>query len=77
MHVGGQRSVLEAEVVDIEIPLLISKDSMVRIGIILDFMNDTAMINGKQIKLKITSSGHNLISLSKYNLLMNTEVDTF
>ena len=66
-YIGGQRGFLEAEVVDTEIPLFISKDSIKRIRMILDFTNDTATINGKQIKLEITSNGHYLISLSKYN----------
>ena len=70
--VGEQRGVLETEVIDIKIPLLVSEGSMRKIGMILNFTNDTAMINGKLTKLEITFSGHYLKSLSKYNRLTNT-----
>ena len=71
--VGEQRGVLETEVIDIKISkLLVSEGSMKKIGMILNFTNDTAMINGKLTKLEITFSGHYLKSLSKYNRLTNT-----
>ena len=53
---------LGVEIVDNEIPLLISKSSMKKMGINLDFITDSVKLaDGKLIKLHCSSSGHYLL----------------
>ena len=65
VYIENERGMMETEVVDQEIPLLISKEAMRKHGVILNFSKDTAIFNGKEIKLETTSSGHYLITLSE------------
>ena len=52
-------------IVDSDIPLLLSKDSMKRAGTCLNFENDNIMMFKKKIPLRCTSSGHYHISTTK------------
>ena len=54
------------DVVDAEIPLLISKPAMKRMGIKIDFVKDEAIINGKILKLQSSSSGHYVIHVTEW-----------
>ena len=65
VYVGNQRCTLETEVVDIDLPLLISKQAMKSTGMILDFNKDSATLNGEEISLDTTSSGHYALSLTR------------
>ena len=53
------------EVVDSDIPLLLSKDAMKRAGTCLNFEDDTVMMLKKKIPLSCTSSGHYYIPITK------------
>ena len=53
------------DVVDADIPLLLSKDSMKRARICLNFENDSIMMFKKKIPLRCTSSGHYHIPITK------------
>ena len=53
------------DVVDSDIPLLLSKDAMKRAGICLNFDDDSAMMLKKKIPLSCTSSGHYYIPITK------------
>ena len=61
---GGERGRLTTDVVDSNIPLLLSRRSMKRSEMVLDFKNDTVRVNGRDIKLKITHTGHYALPLS-------------
>ena len=63
---GGVEGQLTTDVVDCNIPLLLSKRSMKSVGMILDFKNDKATVGKERrdIKLKITKSGHYALPLS-------------
>ena len=61
---GGKRGTLTTDVVDSNIPLLLSRRSMKRTGMILDFKNDTVRVNDRDMKLKITNTGHYALPLS-------------
>ena len=63
--IGGENGLLETEVVDIDLPLLMSKQSMKKTGMILNFDRDTATFNGQEVNLDTTSSGHYSLSLTK------------
>ena len=53
------------DVVDADIPLLLSKDSMKRARICLNFENDSIMMFKKKIPLRCTSSWHHHIPITK------------
>ncbi len=54
---------LSIDVIDSDIPLLLSKEHMKKLGIAINLINDTATANGKPIKLHTTSAGHYIINL--------------
>jgi len=82
VYIGGRRQQLEVEVVDAEIPLLVSKDTMKNIGMQLDFEHDTAVIDGEEIQLACTTSGHYCMPLNVFcvdagNIVLKVnEIDT-
>ena len=53
------------DVVDSDIPLLLSKDTMKRAGTCLNFEDDSVTMSKKKIPLSCTSSGHYYISITK------------
>ena len=63
--IGGLRTTMKTEVVESDIPLLLSKPDMKRMGFKLNMANDTLEVNGKYIELDTTSSGHYYIPLKE------------
>ena len=59
----GEKTFITTDVVDSDIPLLLSKPDMKRFGVKLDLETDTANIFGKKIELETTSSGHYCVPL--------------
>ena len=53
-NIGGFECFIEAEVVDCEIPLLLSKESLKRAQTILDINNDNVSMFGKQVDVQFT-----------------------
>ena len=49
---------IEANILDCELPLLMSKPALKKAGAILDFQNDVMIIDGEKIGLIDTKSGH-------------------
>ena len=62
-YIGGRRSTITTEVVDCHIPLLLSNKSMKGANMMLNFEKDMVMIDGKQIRLQSSKSGHYLLPL--------------
>ena len=62
--IGTKVCSIEAEVVDCELPLLLSKDSLKRAKTVLDLNNDKVSMFGEQIDVNFTSSGHYCVSIS-------------
>ena len=60
---GGDDNEIEIDVVTSDIPLLLSKGEMKKLGIMLDMKNDKALINGKPLILTTTSAGHYVVDL--------------
>lgn len=56
--IGGGTADITTDVVESKIPLLLSRRSMSKVGMIIDFHKHTAIVNGRHIKLKRTYSGH-------------------
>lgn len=63
-YIGDMRATICTDVVNCNIPLLMSKCSMKKAKMCLVFANDTVKICGKIIHLKSTSSGHYVLPLS-------------
>ena len=73
---GSQIGVIECEVIDKNLPLLLSKDFMKKAGVTINFVEGSAIINGAKIYLDITSSGHQIIPLrqSQENIFMTLDM---
>ena len=61
--IGGVDNKIELDVIESDIPLLLSKDAMKDLGITLDMKNDRGTINGKPLILTTTSAGHYTVDL--------------
>ena len=62
--IAGKDVMLSTEVIDYDIPLLLSKQAMKKASTQIDFKSDTVTMFGKNIDLSFTSSGHYCISLN-------------
>ena len=60
---GGDIKTIELDVISSDIPLLLSKGEMKKLGIVLDMKNDSALMDGKPLILNTTSAGHYVIDL--------------
>ena len=56
--IGKKKLFIETNVVDSEIPLLLSKAAMKKAGSKLDFCRNTVTMLGENVKLSFTESGH-------------------
>ena len=67
---AGVRINIRTDVVDSDIPLLLSKDAMKKANMKLDLQFDTAEIFGKTVSLNCTSSGHYCIPIVEENAML-------
>ena len=63
--IGGIPRTILSNIVDSDIPLLLSKPDMKKMGFTLNMANDTLEVNGVSIELDTTSSGHYFIPLKE------------
>ena len=70
----GKQVRVKTDVVDSDIPLLLSRSAMKKAGVKMDSENDTAVIMGKEVALNITSSGHYCIPIDKTETVHVNEV---
>lgn len=61
--VAGKACTITTDIVDTNIPLLLSKDAMKKAGTVLNLEKDEITILGETLKLECTSSGHYSIPL--------------
>ena len=54
---------IETEIVEADIPLLLSKSSLKRAGTVLDLKNDKCSMFNKPVNLEFTSSGHYCVNI--------------
>ena len=64
--IAGQEVTITTDVVDSDIPLLLSRTAMKKAALKMDLENDTAQIMGKDVSLNLTTSGHYCIPIDKY-----------
>ena len=57
-YILGRRTTLSADVVDRNIPLLISKEEMKKRRFTINFQTDQLVVDGKEYDLSTTSKGH-------------------
>lgn len=63
--IAGRNITIKTDVVDSDIPLLLSRTAMKKAQIKMDLENDTAEIFGKEIALNFTSSGHYCVPIDR------------
>ena len=61
--IGDKHCKISTDVVDLELPLLLSKASLKKANAVIDFENDKVTMFGQNIKLLQTSSGHYSVNL--------------
>ena len=69
--IGTKRVIINTDVVDSDIPLLLSRDSMKKANMSLNFENDTISAFGENIPLFTTESGHYAIPITKSAQIVN------
>ena len=62
---GSQKSFLSVDIVECEIPLLLSNNSLKRANASLDFGSEEIMFLGEKVPVSISRSGHYFIRLSR------------
>ena len=72
--IGNVKGSIETNVVENEIPMLLTQKSLKSAGCNLDFTTDTATLLRQNIKLTKTNTGHYCVPLSKY--ILGTTSDT-
>ena len=68
---GSKHFMLHTDIVPSEIPLLLSRKSMKRAGMTIDFKNDQEIAFGEQIQSMNTKLGHYTIPICPYNTILN------
>ena len=63
--IAGKEVIIRTDVVESDIPLLLSRTAMKKAAIKMDLENDTASIMGKDVSLNLTTSGHYCIPIDK------------
>ena len=63
VKIGGEENMIKLDVIQSDIPLLLSKSDMKKLGIALDMKNDRATINDKPLILTTTAAGHYTVDL--------------
>ena len=72
-HIGSKHYFIEADIIENEIPLLLSRDSMKKADMILNFSNDSALFCGEKVDLVCIESGHYCLPLTKFILSDDTK----
>lgn len=63
--IGKKKILINADIVNSEIPLLLSKDTMKKSGTFIDLQNDKVTMFGMDMKLFLTRKGNYCIGLNK------------
>ena len=63
VKIGGEDNMITVDVIPSDIPMLLSKGEMKKLGMALDIKNDKGFINGKPLILTTTNAGHYVVDL--------------
>jgi transposase InsO family protein len=58
IKLGGEEHVIEVDIIDSDIPLLISRKEMKRLDLTIDNKTDSVTMKGRHLPVMITSAGH-------------------
>lgn len=72
--VAGKEVLIMTDVVESDIPLLLSRKAMKTAGVKMDLETDTARIFGKDVALNLTTSGHYCIPIDRAEQISVSEV---
>ena len=72
--IAGKEVTINTDVVDSDIPLLLSRSAMKKAGVKMDLENDSATIFGKDVALNLTTSGHYCIPIDRTEEIAVEEV---
>ena len=64
-RIGSKDVDIVSDVIDVDIPLLISKIAMKKANTIIDFKNDKVTMFGETISIRFTATGHYCVGLNK------------
>ena len=67
IEIAGVKCTLEADIIDGNLPLLISKEAMKRGKMTMNFDQGKAFFQGRQLNLSLTSSGHYKVPILRSN----------
>ena len=73
-NIAGKKTTILVDVVDSDIPLLLSKRDKQRLGFRLNMENDTLDVDGRVIKLDTTSSGHYYLPVNNCEIEVHNNV---
>ena len=68
--IGDKDVFIESDLVESDIPMLLSKTAMKRANTNINFKNETVNIFGQKQKLLLTSSGHYTVPLNKSSKIL-------
>ena len=68
---GGQKVGISTDIVEKDIPLLLSREAMKKARMSIDFKNDTAQVFNTRVHLNVTKSGHYTVPLTPHTHLLN------
>ena len=69
--IGTTKTKMHNDIIPSNIPLLLSKESMKRVNMKLNFKSDTITDFGQPINLIVTKSGHCAIPITNNNSILN------
>ena len=70
-RIGKNNILIESNIVECELPLLMSKPSLKKAGAVIDFQNDKMLFNGESVELFETKSGHYAIPICNKRQLVS------
>ena len=73
-EIAGKEVRIKTDVVQSDIPLLLSRNTMKTAGVKMDLENDTATIFGKEVTLNLTASGHYSVPINRTRKELVTKV---
>ena len=71
-NVAGKEFKINVDVIEAEIPLLLSKDAMKKAGVIINMKNDEVKMFGRKVDVFLSKLGHYCVALNKKTYMSRT-----
>ena len=69
-QIGKEDIMIKSDVIDSDLPLLLSKSAMKKANVKIDFSNDVVNMLNQKINIVFTASGHYTVPISKTSQLV-------